>query len=86
MNCSNITVNGSGVLESQIAYKAAFIGFNVSVYDINDEALECAKERIVNLKPRYQEDLGAESEAVNSAYERISFSNAISFYKKKELS
>ncbi|MGO4694487.1 3-hydroxyacyl-CoA dehydrogenase [Paenibacillus sp. 2TAB26] len=78
MNYRNITVAGSGVLGSQIAYQTAFKGFNVSVYDINDEALERAKERIVNLKPRYQEDLGATSEAVNAAYDRISFSSDLS--------
>lgn len=78
MNYRNITVAGSGVLGSQIAYQTAFKGFNVSVYDINDEALERAKERIVNLKPRYQEDLGASSEAVNAAYDRISFSSDLS--------
>ncbi|WP_339205712.1 3-hydroxyacyl-CoA dehydrogenase [Paenibacillus sp. FSL K6-3182] len=78
MNYRNITVAGSGVLGSQIAYQTAFKGFNVSVYDINDEALERAKERIVNLKPRYQEDLGATSEEVNAAYDRISFSSDLS--------
>jgi len=73
MNYKNITVAGSGVLGSQIAYQAAFKGFNVSVYDINDEVLERAKERILQLKPRYQEDLGATEQEVNSAYDRISF-------------
>ena len=45
MKYTNITVAGSGVLGSQIAYQTAFKGFNVSVYDINDEALARAKER-----------------------------------------
>jgi 3-hydroxyacyl-CoA dehydrogenase len=73
MNYKNVTVAGSGVLGSQIAYQTAFKGFNVSVYDINDEALDRAKDRIGKLKPRYQEDLGASEEEVNAAYERISF-------------
>ncbi|MCR8658742.1 3-hydroxyacyl-CoA dehydrogenase [Paenibacillus endoradicis] len=73
MDYRNITVAGSGVLGSQIAYQIAFKGFNVSVYDINDEVLERAKERIIQLKPRYQEDLAATEQEVNSAYDRISF-------------
>lgn len=40
MNYQNITVAGSGVLGSQIAYQSAFKGFNVTVYDINDDALK----------------------------------------------
>ncbi|MFP3360279.1 3-hydroxyacyl-CoA dehydrogenase NAD-binding domain-containing protein, partial [Planococcus sp. SIMBA_143] len=64
---------GSGVLGSQIAYQTAFKGFDVTVYDINDEALEKAKERIEKLKGRYQEDLGASEQAVNDAYNRIAF-------------
>ncbi|MBS4174354.1 3-hydroxyacyl-CoA dehydrogenase [Bacillus sp. FJAT-49736] len=73
MNYKNITVAGSGVLGSQIAYQTAFKGFNVCVYDINDEALNRAKDRITTLKDRYQEDLGASEEEVNAAFNRISF-------------
>ena len=73
MNYKNITVAGSGVLGSQIAYQTAFHGFQVSIYDINDEALELAKERIKKLKPRYQEDLKATQEEVDAAYDRLSF-------------
>ncbi|TYS14832.1 3-hydroxyacyl-CoA dehydrogenase [Rossellomorea vietnamensis] len=75
MNYKNITVAGSGVLGSQIAFQTAFHGFNVSVYDINDEALEKAKDRVMNLKPRYQEDLGASQEDVDAAYNRMSFNS-----------
>jgi len=75
MSYKNITIAGSGVLGSQIAYQTAFKGFNVTIYDINDEALEKAKEKITKLKPRYQKDLGATEEDVNSAYNRMSFSS-----------
>ncbi|WP_117148934.1 MULTISPECIES: 3-hydroxyacyl-CoA dehydrogenase [Paraliobacillus] len=78
MNYKNITVAGSGVLGSQIAYQTAFKGFNVFIYDINDEALEQAKERINKLKVRYQEDLQATEEELNTAYNRISFSSDLS--------
>ena len=43
MNFKNVTVAGSGVLGYQIAFQTAFHGFNVTVYDINDEVLEKAK-------------------------------------------
>jgi 3-hydroxyacyl-CoA dehydrogenase len=75
MDYRKITVAGSGVLGSQIAFQTAFNGFEVTVYDINDEALERAKERIEGLKPRYQEDLGATKEDVEAAYGRMSFNS-----------
>ncbi|WP_350301164.1 3-hydroxyacyl-CoA dehydrogenase [Peribacillus frigoritolerans] len=78
MNYQNITIAGSGVLGSQIAFQTAFKGFNVSVYDINDEALERAKDRITNLKPYYKEDIGAAEEDLNTAYSRISFHSDLS--------
>jgi len=73
MNFKHITVAGSGVLGSQIAYQTAFKGFQVSVYDINDQALERAKERIAELKPHYRQDLGATQEETDEAFDRISF-------------
>lgn len=73
MTYNNITVAGSGVLGSQIAYQIAFKGFHVTVYDINNEALDRAKDRITTLKSRYQEDLGASDADVQAAYDRISF-------------
>ncbi|MGM0888510.1 MAG: 3-hydroxyacyl-CoA dehydrogenase [Bacillota bacterium] len=78
MHDKNITIAGSGVLGSQIAFQTAFTGSNVSVYDINDEALERAKDRITNLKPYYKEDIGATEEDLNTAYARISFHSDLS--------
>ena len=73
MNYKNITVAGSGVLGSQIAYQTAFKGFTVSVYDITDEALDSAKERITKLKEHYKADLQATDADVDAAFERLSF-------------
>ncbi|MFJ7185833.1 3-hydroxyacyl-CoA dehydrogenase [Lysinibacillus xylanilyticus] len=78
MNYQNITVAGSGVLGSQIAYQSAFKGFNVTIYDINDEALTNAQDRITALKPLYQQDLGATQEEVDAAYARLSFKSDLS--------
>jgi len=72
MDIKNVTVAGTGVLGSQIAFQTAFKGFKVSSYDINDEALEKAKERFNVLKERYQEDNYGTKEEVDAVYERIS--------------
>lgn len=56
MEIKNVTVAGAGVLGSQIAFQTAFKGFNVTSYDINDEALEKARERYRVLQQRYVED------------------------------
>jgi 3-hydroxyacyl-CoA dehydrogenase len=73
MNYKNITVAGCGVLGSQIAFQIAFKGFNVTVYDISEEAVESAKDRIAKLKPRYQKHFRVTEEEVNQAYNRLSF-------------
>ncbi|MEP6841905.1 MAG: 3-hydroxyacyl-CoA dehydrogenase NAD-binding domain-containing protein, partial [Pseudolysinimonas sp.] len=40
----NITVLGTGVLGSQIAFQTAFSGFDVVAWDVDDTALEAAKK------------------------------------------
>ncbi len=40
----NVTVAGSGVLGSQIAYQSAYSGKNVTIYDISDDAVAKAKK------------------------------------------
>jgi 3-hydroxyacyl-CoA dehydrogenase len=72
MKIKNVAVAGTGVLGSQIAFQTAFKGFEVSAYDINDEALEKAKERFNVLKKRYQEDKYGTKAEVDAAYNRIS--------------
>lgn len=73
MEFKNVIVAGSGVLGSQIAFQIAYSGFDVNVYDINDEVLEKAKERFIVLKSRYKEDLGATQEEVDNAFNHLSF-------------
>lgn len=72
MEIKNVTVAGTGVLGSQIAFQTAFKGFNVSAYDINEEALMKAKEKFNVLKERYQEDNYGTKEEADAAYNRIS--------------
>lgn len=53
MNFKKVTIAGSGVLGSQIAFQSAFHGMEVNVYDINDGAITAAKERMGKLKEIY---------------------------------
>ncbi|EJY55758.1 3-hydroxybutyryl-CoA dehydrogenase [Alicyclobacillus hesperidum URH17-3-68] len=73
MDFHHIMVAGGGVLGSQIAYQTAFHGFEVYLYDVDNEAIERAKNRIIGLKPAYQRDLKATEGQVNAAFARIQF-------------
>ena len=42
---TTVAVLGTGVLGSQIAFQTAYNGFPVIAYDIDDAALDAAKER-----------------------------------------
>ncbi|CAM3216961.1 3-hydroxyacyl-CoA dehydrogenase [Paenibacillus lupini] len=75
MNFKQITVAGSGVLGSQIAFQTAYKGFHVTVYDINDEALAKAKERMAELKSHYVADLQASEADLKAAYDRITYNS-----------
>ncbi len=74
MEFKRVMVAGSGVLGSQIAFQSAFFGCNVSVYDINDEAIAIGKERITKLIDIYAEFFKDEAKA-KAAFDRISFSS-----------
>jgi len=78
MNYTQVTVAGGGVLGSQIAFQTAYKGFQVTVYDRDDKAIEQAKERIQQWKPHYQNDLGASEEELDTADNRISFNSNLS--------
>lgn len=71
----NVTVLGTGVLGSQIAYQTAFSGLNVVAYDISDEVLTQSKERFTKLVQAYTEQVdGAADGGAKDALERITFS------------
>ncbi|MFG1772419.1 3-hydroxyacyl-CoA dehydrogenase [Nocardia salmonicida] len=52
-----VTVLGTGVLGSQIAFQTAFHGFDVTAYDIDDAALTAARTRFDDLAAVYQQDV-----------------------------
>ena len=75
MSFKNITVAGSGVLGYQIAFQTAFKGFNVVVYDINDEVLEKAKLKFNQLATSYKNDVKATDLQIAATKQRLSYSS-----------
>lgn len=72
---TNITVLGTGVLGSQIAYQSAFHGKTVVAYDISEDALEQAKARFAGLAETYVAEVpGATAESTAAAVARIRLS------------
>lgn len=70
MAFQNVTIAGTGVLGSQIAYQTALNGFNVTAYDRNPDT---AKKRVTGLKASYQNDLGLSDAEFNAGLNRINF-------------
>lgn len=73
MNYKHIPVAGSGVLGSQVAFQTAYKGFNVNVYEISNDVLGHAKERLTELKESYKQDLHAMEQVVDHAFHCIPF-------------
>ena len=72
-NIHNVTVAGGGVLGSQIAYQSAFKGKKVTIYDINDQAVAAAEERVKNLRDSYKHDINATDEQFDAGLNNMSF-------------
>lgn len=75
MTIKKVTVAGSGVLGSQIAFQSAFKGFDVTVYDINQEAVDKAEARIKGLRHAYRHDIAATDEDFDAGISRLSFTD-----------
>ena len=75
-NIQRVTVLGTGVLGSQIAFQTAYSGFDVVAYDINDDALDKARERFNGLVDTYIADGvdGAADGKAKDALTRVRFS------------
>ncbi|WP_063043079.1 3-hydroxyacyl-CoA dehydrogenase [Nocardia pseudovaccinii] len=64
MTIRKVTVLGTGVLGSQIAFQTAFHGFDVTAYDISDEAIAGARDRFAKLAATYRVEVrGGDSKA-----------------------
>ena len=66
-----VTIAGGGVLGSQIAFQTAASGFNVTLYDIDEDAAEAARGKLKDLIPRYQEDLGIDEAKLKEVVDGI---------------
>jgi 3-hydroxyacyl-CoA dehydrogenase len=75
MMIKNVTLAGSGVLGSQIAFQTAFHGYAVMVYDINDAILEKSKTTFKILGNSYKADLNASQKQIDDTMDRLSFSS-----------
>jgi 3-hydroxyacyl-CoA dehydrogenase len=68
----NVTVLGTGVLGSQIAYQTAYCGFRVTVYDVSDERLDSARHSFERLAAIYEQEVdGAAGGPARDALARI---------------
>ena len=64
---THVTVIGSGVLGSQIAFQAAFFGKEVTVYDISEEIIAKLPARWDRLAGLYAQDVSATPEQLEAA-------------------
>lgn len=74
MTIKNVTIIGAGVLGSQIAFQTAFHGFDVTVYDINEQAVAAGKEKLQKLVPIYGEYFNNKQQA-EEAMERLTLTS-----------
>lgn len=71
-----VTILGTGVMGSQIAFQIAYSGFDVSAYDINEEILEQARKKFAHLAAVYEKEVpDADSDKTAKAIARISLSS-----------
>jgi len=75
MSIRNVTVAGAGVLGSQIAWQAAFRGFNVTVYDAFDKGLEVGRELHDRYARLFNETRGASAEQIDQTFSRLTYTS-----------
>jgi 3-hydroxyacyl-CoA dehydrogenase len=76
IDIGKVTVLGTGVLGSQIAFQCAYRGFDVTAYDISDDILAKAHSRFGHLAETYKcEVTGADDDTVTAAQARLRLSS-----------
>ncbi|MFV0537385.1 MAG: 3-hydroxyacyl-CoA dehydrogenase [Dysgonomonas sp.] len=71
---SNVTVLGGGNMGSQIAFQAAYKGFNVTIYDISADTYSNVIENLELLKSMYLKEAHVTEEDMEDTFNNISFS------------
>lgn len=66
-----VSVLGTGVLGSQIAFQTAFSGFPVVAYDISEEALAAARTRFEHLAATYRAEVTGGAQGADAALARL---------------
>ncbi|WP_433674115.1 3-hydroxyacyl-CoA dehydrogenase [Microbacterium gorillae] len=66
-----VTVLGTGVLGSQIAFQTAFHGFEVTAYDIDEAALTAARDRFAKLAETYRTDVEGGADKADATRDSI---------------
>ena len=75
---AKVTVLGTGVLGSQIAYQTAYSGLELTAYDISDAILEKARNGFAGLAARYEQEVeGASGGSAQAALTRIGYSSKL---------
>lgn len=72
-NLNHVTVLGSGVLGGQIAWHSAFKGKQVTVYDIDADALRRCRASHEHYAAIYLNELGASADDIERTRGRLSF-------------
>src|ERR1700741_4992909 len=76
IDIGKVTVLGTGVLGSQIAFQCAYFGFDATAYDIGDDILAKARARFGDLAETYKREVtGADDDTVAAAQARIRLSS-----------
>lgn len=73
MNFKNVTVAGAGTLGAQISWQIAFMGFNVTVYDLFDKGLDRCKLSHEKFAELFLNTRGASKEEIDRANSRLSY-------------
>ena len=73
MTISNVTIAGAGTLGSQIAWQAAFNGFDVTVFDAFEKGLEAAKVYHQQYAELFLKSRGASQDEIDQTMARLSY-------------
>ena len=74
MSIKNVTVAGGGILGGQIAFQSQFMGFNVTVYDVDESALKHS-EQLMTSYPDIYKNFYEDGEKADEVIEKIRFSS-----------
>lgn len=74
MQVKKVTVLGGGVLGVQIAFQAAYQGFDTFIYDVSPEAMDKVRNRLEPLPASYRKDIGATKAELDEAISHLTLS------------